>query len=124
LIRAIRIPLPLAKTAKFYKIAKRRMDDISSVAAGIALELNGDLVKSIRIGLGGVAATPIRALETEAFLTGKIWNESNARAAATIMANSGTPLDDHRASAAYRKAMLEQIVLKFFFETSKLEVNA
>jgi xanthine dehydrogenase small subunit len=124
LIRAIRIPLPLAPTAKFYKIAKRRMDDISSVAAGITLTLHGDLVQKIRIGLGGVAATPIRALETEAFLTGKIWNESNARAAAKIMANSGTPLDDHRASAAYRKAMLEQLLLKFFFETSKLEVSA
>jgi xanthine dehydrogenase small subunit len=128
LIRAIRIPLPLAARAKFYKIAKRRMDDISSVAVGITLELQGDLVQKIRIGLGGVAATPIRALETEAFLTGKIWNETNARAAAKIMGQSGTPLDDHRASAAYRKAMLEQLLLKFFFEnqpeTSKLEVNA
>jgi xanthine dehydrogenase small subunit len=129
LIRAVRIPLPLAPNAKFYKIAKRRMDDISSVAAGITLELQGDLVQNIRIGLGGVAATPIRALETEAILTGKIWNETNARAAAKVMGQSGTPLDDHRASAAYRKAMLEQLLLKFFFETSqpetsKLEVNA
>ena len=124
LIRAIRIPLPLAPTAKFYKIAKRRMDDISSVAAGITLDLTGDRVKSIRIGLGGVAATPIRALETETFLTGKIWNESNVRPAAKIMARSGTPLDDHRASAAYRKAMLEQLLLKFFFETTPLEVSA
>jgi xanthine dehydrogenase small subunit len=129
LIRAIRIPLPLAAMAKFYKIAKRRMDDISSVAAGITLELNGDRVKTIRIGLGGVAATPIRALETEAFLTGKIWTETNVKEAANIMAQSGTPLDDHRASAAYRKAMLEQILLKFFFETGQpemdqLEVNA
>ncbi len=124
LIRAIRIPLPLAPTAKFYKIAKRRMDDISSVAAGITLDLTGDRVKSIRIGLGGVAATSIRALETEAFLTGKIWNESNVRPAAKIMARSGTPLDDHRASAAYRKAMLEQLLLKFFFETTPLEVSA
>ena len=124
LIRAIRIPLPLAPTAKFYKIAKRRMDDISSVAAGITLDLTGDRVKSIRIGLGGVAATSIRALETETFLTGKIWNESNVRPAAKIMARSGTPLDDHRASAAYRKAMLEQLLLKFFFETTPLEVSA
>jgi xanthine dehydrogenase small subunit len=121
LIRAIRIPLPLAPTAKFYKIAKRRMDDISSVAAGITLEMSGDRVKNIRIGLGGVAATPIRALETEAFLNGKIWNEPNAREAAKIMGQSGTPLDDHRASAGYRKAMLEQILLKFFFETQRFE---
>jgi xanthine dehydrogenase small subunit len=124
LIRAIRIPLPLAPMAKFYKIAKRRMDDISSVAVGITLGLNGDLVQNVRIGLGGVAATPIRALETETFLTGKTWNETTARAAAKVIARSGTPLDDHRASAAYRKAMLEQILLKLYFETStKLTVN-
>jgi xanthine dehydrogenase small subunit len=90
--------------------------------------LQGDLVQKIRIGLGGVAATPIRALKAETFLTGKIWNEANARTAAEIMAQSGTPLDDHRASAAYRTAMLEQLLLKFFFEnqseTGQLEVNA
>jgi xanthine dehydrogenase small subunit len=125
LIRAIRIPLPLAPTSAFYKIAKRRMDDISSVAVGITLELEAERVKSVRIGLGGVAATPIRALETESFLTDNIWNETNVRAAAKIMAQSGTPLDDHRASAAYRQAMLEQTLLKFFFEsTTKWMVNA
>ena len=125
LIRAVRIPLPLALTAKFYKIAKRRMDDISSVAVGISLTMRDDRVDQIRIGLGGVAATPIRALETEAFLNGKLWNETNVRAAAKTMAQSGTPLDDHRASAAYRKAMLEQTLLKFFFESStKMLVNA
>ncbi len=116
IIKAIRIPLPLAEHAKFYKIAKRRMDDISSVSVGVALRLESGVVNSIRIGLGGVAATPLRALETEAFLTGQPWNLGTVQAAAKIMANSGTPLDDHRASAAYRKAMLEQMLLKFFAE--------
>ncbi len=118
IIKSIRIPLPLAQTAKFYKISKRKMDDISSVSVGIALRLENNVVKEIKIGLGGVAATPIRALETERFLIGQIWNLENAQAAARLMANSGTPLDDHRASAAYRKAMLEQLMLKFFAEVN------
>jgi len=123
LIRAVRIPLPLAPLTGFYKIAKRRFDDISSVAVGIALELDGDVVRRVRIGLGGVAATPIRALETEAALTGQPWNEETVRGAARVLRNEGTPLDDHRASAAYRAAMLEQSLLKFFFERTMREVT-
>ncbi|TSA87424.1 2Fe-2S iron-sulfur cluster binding domain-containing protein [Deinococcus detaillensis] len=118
LIKAVRIPLPLAPTTGFFKIAKRRFDDISSVAVGIALELDGETVKRIHIGLGGVAATPIRGSKAEQALTGQTWNEKNVRAAAKLLGSEGTPLDDHRASAAYRAAMLEQTLLKFYFEKS------
>jgi xanthine dehydrogenase small subunit len=118
LIQAVRIPLPFAPISRFYKIAKRRFDDISSVAVGIALHLEHGLVRQIRIGLGGVAATPIRALETEAFLEGKVWNLENVQVAAKLLAQSGTPLSDHRASAEYRQAMLGQLLLKFFAEVS------
>lgn len=124
LIRAVRLPLPLAPLTGFYKIAKRRFDDISSVAVGIALDLDGDVVRSVRIGLGGVAATPLRALQTEDFLTGQPWSERNVREAARILRGEGTPLDDHRASAAYRAAMLEQVLLKFYFEKTGQEVPA
>jgi xanthine dehydrogenase small subunit len=123
LIKAVRIPLPPAPIAKFYKIAKRRFDDISSVAVGLALRLEAGVVQQIRIGLGGVAATPLRALTTEAFLHGKAWNLENVQAAAKIMAQSGTPLSDHRASAEYRKAMLEQLLLKFFAESTSQDKN-
>lgn len=116
LIRAVRIPLPLAPLAGFYKIAKRRFDDISSVAVGIALDLDKDKVRSVRIGLGGVAATPLRAYTTEEALIGKIWNEQTVHKAARVLRTEGTPLDDHRASAAYRSAMLGQTLLKFYFE--------
>ena len=66
LIRAVRIPLPLAQVTAFHKIAKRRFDDISSVAVAFALDLDDGVVAAARIGLGGVAATPIRARATEA----------------------------------------------------------
>jgi xanthine dehydrogenase small subunit len=116
LIRAVRVPLPLLPITGFYKIAKRRFDDISSVAVGIALELDGDRVGKLRIGLGGVAATPIRALATETALEGQVWNERNVRAAAAVMGREGTPQGDMRASATYRAAMLEQALMKFYFE--------
>jgi xanthine dehydrogenase small subunit len=118
LIRAVRIPLPVAPIAAFHKIAKRRFDDISSVAVGFALEVEDGLVRRARIGLGGVAAMPIRARATEEALTGQPWREETIRRAAVVMTTEGTPLDDHRASAAYRAAMMGQALRKLYAENS------
>jgi xanthine dehydrogenase small subunit len=117
LIKAIRIPRPLASLSAFHKIAKRRFDDISSVAVGYAVRLDGSVVGHARIGLGGVAATPLRALATEAALVGQPWNEATVEVAAEVMAAEGTPIDDQRASAAYRAAMMGQSLLKFYYES-------
>jgi xanthine dehydrogenase small subunit len=118
ILRAIRIPLPLAAISAFHKIAKRRFDDISSVAVAFALDVEDGLVTHARIGLGGVAATPLRARATEQALEGRAWAAPAVRLAAAALGDEGTPLDDHRASAAYRKAMLAQAMLKFYTETT------
>jgi xanthine dehydrogenase small subunit len=119
LIKSVRIPLPLAPVTAFHKIAKRRFDDISSVAVGFALDIAGGVVRTARIGLGGVAATPVRAYATEQALTGRPWTAETARAAAAVLQTEGTPLDDHRASARYRAAMLGQSLLKLHAETAE-----
>jgi xanthine dehydrogenase small subunit len=124
LIRAIRIPLPQAPLSAFHKIAKRRFDDISSVAVGFAIDVVDGAVRRARIGLGGVAATPIRAGETEAALEGRPWSAETVRAAAAVLRAEGSPLDDHRASAAYRAAMLGQSLLKLYAENGREEVPA
>jgi len=132
LIKTIRIPRPAAPVTAFHKIAKRRFDDISGVAVAYALTLaagargsggtggaSGATVESIRIGLGGVAATPIRALAAEEMLTGRPWTREAVTAAAAEMAGAGTPMSDHRASQAYRIAMLRNSLLKFYAETTE-----
>ena len=130
LIKTIRIPLPIAPVSAFHKIAKRRFDDISGVAVAYALRLadgtdGGErTVESIRIGLGGVAATPIRALATEQALAGRPWTREVVAAAAEEMARAGTPMSDHRASEAYRIAMLRNSLLKFYTETHEVEGKA
>ncbi len=112
LIKEIRIPLPLAHLSAFHKIAKRRFDDISSVAVAFAIEVADGVVQRASIGLGGVAATPIRALATEQALVGQAWSEESVRSVSGVLTGEGTPLDDHRASAFYRAAMLGQSLLK------------
>ena len=121
-IRAVRIPLPLARIAAFHKIAKRRFDDISSVAVAFALDLDGGTVTSARIGLGGVAATPLLALATEAALVGRPWTVETVRAAASVLGAEGTPMSDHRASADYRALMLNRALLKLY-RTTALEAE-
>ena len=119
LITAVRIPLPLARLAAFHKIAKRRFDDISSVAIGFALDIEDRVVTKARIGLGGVAAMPVRALATEAALAGRPWTPDTAQTAADVLGEEGTPIDDHRASAAYRAAMLGQALHKLYAESAQ-----
>jgi xanthine dehydrogenase small subunit len=137
LIRIIRIPRPLAPVTGFHKIAKRRFDDISSVAVAYALTLTGgpaggpagaqpgdqpgdqagaQTIAEARIGLGGVAATPLRALDAEQVLTGRPWTRETVTEAADALARAGTPMSDHRASSGYRTAMLRTSLLKFFAE--------
>ncbi|WP_217246935.1 xanthine dehydrogenase small subunit [Streptomyces sp. AC602_WCS936] len=119
LIRAVRVPLPLSPVTAFHKIAKRRFDDISSVAVAFALDVEEGVVRKARIGLGGVAATPVRALATEAALEGRPWTAQTAEAAARVLRGEGTPMDDHRASSLYRSAMLGQSLLKLYAQTTE-----
>jgi xanthine dehydrogenase small subunit len=124
LIRSVRIPLPASPIAAFHKISKRRFDDISSVAAGIALDVRDGVVVTARIGLGGVAATPVRARATEAALEGRPWTAATAREAGEVMRLEGSPIDDHRASAAYRAAMLGTALPRLFAEHPTARVGA
>lgn len=116
LVATVRVPKPLARISAFHKMAKRRFDDISSVAVAFALDLEGDVVSSVRIGLGGVAATPVRARAAEEALVGRRWSRDVVEAAARVLGEEGTPMNDHRASAAYRAAMLGQALHKFSTE--------
>ncbi|MFD3516381.1 xanthine dehydrogenase small subunit [Streptomyces sp. NPDC058657] len=119
LIRAVRVPTPLSQVTAFHKIAKRRFDDISSVAVAFALDIEGGIVRKARIGLGGVAATPIRSLATEAALEGKPWTTESVEAAARVLRGEGTPMSDHRASALYRSAMLGTSLRKLYAQTTE-----
>ncbi len=120
LVRSVRIPQPLATVTDFFKVSKRRLDDISSVAVAVALDVDDEHVRRVRIGLGGVAATPVRARQTEESLLGRRWDGQTIDEAAEVLASEGTPLDDHRASAAYRRAMLGQALRRLHARTTEV----
>ena len=116
LIVALRVPR-LHSIQAAYKVAKRQTDDISIVAAVYALTLDADKrVSHLRLAYGGVAAIPKRATRTEAFLLGRALDGDTMSAACALLREEFTPLDDHRGSADYRRALCGSLFAKFVEE--------
>ena len=100
-----------------YKVSKRFEDDISAVCLVIRLQLAGGRVQQVSIGAGGVAATPVRARQTEAVLQGQQWNVATVANAIETLRSEFAPISDMRASAAYRSEVLGNLLQRFWLES-------
>jgi xanthine dehydrogenase small subunit len=115
---AIRIPKPFPQIGRFYKVSKRVLDDISTVAAAFALDLDDEgKVTRARLAYGGIAATPIRAHDAERVLVGERFTLGTVRKACAVLGKSVNPISDHRGSDRYRRAMVEQLLMKLHADT-------
>jgi len=115
LLKEIVIQRPDVRSAGCYlKLMRKRAVDLALVGVAFQAEVDdsGEKLARVAIGLGGVAPTPIRASEAEAMLTGLDYNEvfealpDAARAAVAAT----RPISDIRASADYRRAMVDVYV--------------
>jgi xanthine dehydrogenase small subunit len=114
------IKVPLAVPGEFsrvYKISKRFEDDISAVCLAINLHIENGVVRHASIGVGGVAATPVRARTTEAALTGQAWSQALVQSAMEQLRQEFSPISDMRASAAYRSQVLGNLLQRFWLES-------
>ncbi|MFL5318611.1 MAG: xanthine dehydrogenase small subunit [Myxococcaceae bacterium] len=112
--------IPLGARASSYKVSKRRELDISAVAAGFFVLVDGaGKVSEIRLAYGGMAATPARAKKTEAALLGQPLTRQSIEAALPRLAEDFSPLSDHRGSAKYRALLARNLLIGFFEETAK-----
>lgn len=119
LIESVHLPRPLPRVQRFYKVSKRRLDDISSVAAAFTLELDATgRVERSSFAYGGIAAVPLRAFELERLAAGRAWDANTVADLARAARELGTPLSDHRASADYRRAMIGSLLERFYADTS------
>ncbi len=118
IVARLRVPLPQAgEFLRVYKISKRYDDDISAVCLAVNLQLKDGQVVAARIGAGGVAATPARATQAEAAITGQPWTEATARAAGEALRAQFQPISDMRASAAYRREVLGNLMQRLWLES-------
>ena len=120
----VRVPRGAPAIQRFYKVSKRILDDISTVAAAFALDLTPDgRVARLQAAYGGIAATPIRASALEAAAARRPWTRETIAALLPVAATLGTPLSDLRGTADYRRAMVGRLLEKFFAETAPVETE-
>ncbi|TCP38899.1 xanthine dehydrogenase small subunit [Rhodovulum marinum] len=122
-VESLRVPLaaPGARHAA-YKVSKRRDEDISAVAAGFAVTVEGGTITAARLAFGGMAGVPKRAARAEAALVGRPWAEATLIAAAGELPRDFTPLSDWRASAAYRMRVAQNLFRRFWLEQAEAGV--
>lgn len=118
-VEAVVIPVPQGARIAAYKVSKRRDSDITSVAAGIRVDVAEGIITDARLAFGGMAGTPKRARAAEAALRGQPFAEATFDAAARAIADDFQPMTDMRASAEYRATVARNLIRRFWLEQSE-----
>jgi CO/xanthine dehydrogenase FAD-binding subunit len=114
LIRAIRVPRNHNLSRQFYrKVGTRRAQAISKVCIAGAAQMDAGRVVDVRIALGSVAPTVLRAIETEKVLRGEKPGPASLRAAQETLAREIAPIDDIRSTARYRLRVAQNLLAEF-----------
>ena len=107
----IQIPTPPPNIKGVYlKLGPRKAMDLAVVGVAVLVVPDNGNCKDVRIALESVAPTPIRAKKAEAVLKGQAFDDKHIEKAALTAASEAQPIDDHRASAEYRRDMVEVLV--------------
>jgi len=114
LIRAIRLPRDKTLSKQFYrKIGTRRAQAISKVCVAGAAHMDAGQIIDVRIALGSVAPTVLRAIETEKVLRGEKPVPAILQVAQQALAREIAPIDDIRSSARYRLRVAQNLLAEF-----------
>lgn len=107
IVTRVHLPVPHENTRSFYyKLAVRKAMDLAMVGIAVTAVPRRGGFDRVRIGLGAVAPTALRASEAEALVTGSPLSEETIEQAARRAMAASRPIDDQRASAHYRREMV------------------
>jgi CO/xanthine dehydrogenase FAD-binding subunit len=112
LVVRVVVPLVPGREMRFRKVGTRRAQAISKVVMALAWREHGFSAgwSDVRLGLGSVAATPIRATQTEAVLEGARPTPETADRAVDTLAAEIQPIDDVRSTADYRRTVAARVL--------------
>jgi xanthine dehydrogenase small subunit len=112
LLLRIRIPLARDRQVRFRKVGTRRAQAISKVVMALAWRApsDADAWTEVRLALGSVAATTVRAPATEAVLEGARPTRETADSAVAALTGELAPIDDVRSTAEYRRAVAGRVL--------------
>ena len=100
------IPDQAMTGSAYFKYALRKAGALATVGVAAAVQMEGAVIKDIRVAFGAVAPVPMRAPKVEAFLKGKEAAEETLAEAAAIAHDECKPITDHRASEEYRRDLV------------------
>jgi len=103
-------PVPSNTRGIYLKLSPKSSMDLATVGVAALVISEDGLCKDMRIALGAVAPTPIRAKKAEGMLRGQRFSDELKERTAQIAAEESRPIDDHRASAQYRREMVQTLV--------------
>jgi carbon-monoxide dehydrogenase medium subunit len=108
LVTAIEIPKPVDGLVSTYlRYSARSRVDMAAVSAGVAIKIdNQQQIQHARLALGAVAPTPLRLHRAEQSLLGKVLDPETREVAVVEGMGAASPIDDIRATAEYRRAMI------------------
>lgn len=111
IVTHLQVPPPMPGTRKVYlKHGRRVQMELATVGVAVTLSLDAGRCRDIGIVLAAVAPTPLRATEAQALLRGQAVTSALIEAAAQAAAQQSRPIGDVRASAAYRRDMVQVLV--------------
>jgi CO/xanthine dehydrogenase FAD-binding subunit len=102
------------------KVGTRRAQAISKVSVASAIDLSGTAVRDIRIALGSVAPTVVRAAHAEATIRGRTLSAETVAATCDALARDIAPIDDLRSTAAYRLRVARNVLGEFLSAVAAL----
>ncbi len=107
LLTEIQIPNILPHSGGAYLKQKRRKGaDLAVVGVAALVVMEGEVLKEVKIALGAVAPTPIRAMKAEEILRGKKLDQRLLEKSGQAASGEASPIDDIRGSADYRRELL------------------
>jgi xanthine dehydrogenase small subunit len=118
LVLRVRVPLPAGRQVSFRKVGTRRAQAISKVVMAVSWRPDAGVWRDVRVALGSVAATPIRATESERVLEGAAPRSETADHAASTLANEIKPIDDVRSTADYRRIVAARVLHRLLREAT------
>ena len=112
----VSVHLPRGRTSwkqVYRKVGTRRAQAISKVCFAAAVDIRDGSVDDVRIALGSVAPTPVRAASAEAALRGRRLEPATIEAARVALARDIAPIDDIRSTSAYRQLVAGNLLEGF-----------
>jgi CO/xanthine dehydrogenase FAD-binding subunit len=117
---AIQVPPPPPHSgAAYQQVSARGKVDICAASVGAAVVFEGETCREVRLFLGAVGPTPLRAAKAEDLVRGKAWTPELLAQAGEQAAAEARPITDMRASAEYRRQMVGVLTRRALLEAQK-----